>query len=166
MVLHIKDKGLYLKIPGFTEMRTPISIDIEGKDLDHILTYLRKEGILNYHISGSEIKINLKENKNKKPEQKEDIIDKVEDTRMLDKLASIERILIEMSRKNVTIGSIKEIEPKFIPPKKKSYVDDEELKFIPEVNIDSMKIKKVLTSETKLDKDVDINDLAKLLSEI
>ena len=50
LILKIRERGLYLEIPGLIPTRTPADIDITKCNLTLISAYLRKNGIKNYEI--------------------------------------------------------------------------------------------------------------------
>ena len=50
LILKIKEKGLFVEIPGALPTRTPAEIDISKCNLSAVDMYLRKNGIKNYQI--------------------------------------------------------------------------------------------------------------------
>ena len=48
--LTIRDRGFILRIPGLTEVRTPVTIDITTLPEISVKTYLNKTGIIDYEI--------------------------------------------------------------------------------------------------------------------
>lgn len=50
IILKIKEKGLYVNIPGLPASRTPVDLDISKCDLSLVLSYLRSNGIKGFQI--------------------------------------------------------------------------------------------------------------------
>lgn len=173
MILYIKDIGLNIKIPGIKEVRTPAKIDIGNTDLNMIAGYLRSLGVNKYSIISGGVEIDpdsYKSNivKEITKEKETTIIEKTtigSDPDVLNKLTSIERILKDLYELGIvpSNNTVRYSDNKISKSTVEVEEDDE---FIPELKLDGMIQKGLLTTPAKLDKDVDIEELAKTLSEL
>jgi len=192
LILKIKEKGLYIEIPGALPSRTPAEIDISKCNLAIVDTYLRKNGITNYQI----LSVSQYENPILKPPKIEDasmdqklinqrfsnlekmmaeLLEKQQATKsekseqITDKLNNLERLatkILESEPKVVEKAATKSVKTNAIKNKKKE-PDIEELEntYIPSINISNMKIKSG-SKKTIKQNNVDFDDSADLLSRI
>ena len=168
-ILKIRDKGLYLEIPGLKPTRTPVEIDITKFDISIIMLYLRKQGIKDFQIlSTTKKEKQIVEVKKKKPlpEKNIDISDR------FSRLEHMVGQLLEKSKVNTNQKLEQNIEMDTIKTKKSKVINDdpdiEELdteKFIPNVDISDMKIKGSVKNTIKQD-NIDLSDSVDLLSRI
>jgi len=140
--LIIKEKGMFINIPGVAEFRTPAEIDISKLNINSVISELKKNGINKYQIISGEIKKIENKTVKKNIVIKEKIISNNQNV-LLDKIESqqktinrIENILTQFlnSDKSISTELNKTI-------KKKRLIEDEIEEFIPEVNFNNLKIK-------------------------
>jgi hypothetical protein len=184
LILKIKDKGLFIDIPGASPTRTPAHIDITRCSLISVESCLRKAGVKKYEIVSEVTKPKTKRKKvvsKSKPKKTDDSIDqrfsKLE--RMMEELlkkssadppTNSEQITDKLDQIESLTKRIVEKEPRKIEkPKlknkkvKKSKSDDTE-SFIPTINTSGMKMKS--GSKKTLKKEMDVDDNVDLLSRI
>ncbi len=168
--LIIKDHGLYLTIPGLIPFRTPAKVDITKVGETIVLAELRKNGITNFKIVETEDIISTQKLKNKQEEKIVKNNDSLEDLK--NSINNIELLLRELLNRNSNVkdpstekieallndfllSNNKKVEKdKLIVKKSKvdEYVDD----FIPEINIDKIKIKGSTAAEKVIKSEEDI----------
>ena len=192
LILKIKDKGLYIEIPGALPTRTPAEIDITKCNLAIVDTYLRKNGITNYQI----MSVSQHEKIIPKPPKIED--GSINQKLINQRFSNLERMMAQLlenqqatppkNKEQITdkldkletlSKQILEKEPKVVKQvvqtsvkksKAKKFEDEpdiEELdtKFIPSIDTSKMKLKGASKKTVKQDKH-DIDDSADLLSRI
>jgi hypothetical protein len=187
LILKIKQKGLYVEIPGTLPSRTPVEIDITKCNISIVDAYLRKNGITNYQImsSANEIKVDPQPPKiedssidqrliNKRFTNLEKMMLKLlekqqanptqNSEQITDKLEKLEALTNKILRKNKE-NSIKD--PRTIIKRTNDEPEIQELDdtFIPSINTSKMKIKSASKKAIKQNKH-DIDDSADLLSRI
>lgn len=183
ITLKIKDKGIFLQIPGMPSVRCPAEIDITKYDLSVIMTSLRKSGVKDFQIVSSSkqkektvVTKSIKNRSNPKPSNNLD-----------DRFSRLEQMINQLLEKdgsnitqkeeqtiNKTILEDLKIENKEIKvrPKKKPVIkrkDEPEVEelddfFIPSVDISNLKLKGGVDKTIK--QDVDIDNNVDLLSRI
>ena len=180
LILKIKDKGLFLDIPGVSPTRTPAEIDISKCDLSLVTSYLRKNGINDYQIfSVTHIEKKTKEVKEIKDptfdkkdiskrftrlekmveklikkDQGNDTSNKEQITNKLQVLEELTRQLLRQPQNSTTI----------IESKEEPDIEELDKKFIPDINVSKMKLKGKAKT-IKQDK-MDLDDSVDLLSRI
>jgi hypothetical protein len=186
IILRIREKGHYLEIPGITPFRSPADVDISRVNPSMVISHLKQNGMENFEIisetATGEKKIykaddfkNMKEEKPKKSNK----IDKLE--KRFGRLENLITKLIERGLGNSTdnseqinrkLDSLEELiiqkQPSVIIKKgEKGEPQVEDLDtFIPNIDIDSFKVKgKEAEKSVKQDKS-DIDENADLLSQI
>ena len=181
IILKIYHKGLLLEIPGITPFRTPAEVDITNIGASLVVTHLRSQGISNYEIIAG-----VKQTKPKKIiEPKIDPIKEEKDNEHLERISNLEKLLEtlidkipsntssnseQINKKLDTIEGLiqsKSSEKIYITEErtKKEPVVDEEI-FIPDVNINEMKISGGSSKTTTKHDKSDIDSAADLLSKI
>ena len=192
LILKIKDKGLFVEIPGALPTRTPAEIDISRCNLSIVDAYLRKNGIKNYQIMAStsdEIKIPKPQKIpdasldqkviNKRFSQLEDLVAKLIENQLVDKSPNSEQITNKLDKLENLAQKLLEKEPKVIEKrvittatkKPKRTINDEpdieelDTGYIPSIDTSNMKLKGGAKKTVKQDK-VDLDDSADLLSRI
>lgn len=194
LILKIKDKGLFVEIPGALPTRTPADIDISRCNLGLVDVYLRKAGITNYQIyssSQNEI-VSPKSRKipdasldqkviNKRFSQLEDLVAQVLEKQLVDKKQNSEQITDKLDKLERLAQKLLEKEPRVVEKitqhktvvekSRKTKVKDEpdieelDVGFIPKIDTSNMKMKGGAKKTVKQDK-VDLDDSADLLSRI
>ena len=193
LILKIKDKGMYVQIPGTLPTHTPAEIDISKCNLNLVDTYLRQMGIKKFEI------VSVGENKiTKTPDMKDASIDQKIINKRFSKLEKMMEILLQqrtddksenseqitkkLNKLETLANKLLEKEPtviekEVIPRRKGSVVKSrgkkkrdpqiEELedKFIPEIDVSGMKMKGASKKTVKRD-EMDIDDSVDLLSRI
>jgi hypothetical protein len=191
IILKIRERGLYLEIPGLKATRTPVEVDITKCNLSLISVYLRKQGITDYEIySKSDDKhekeeINIEEieipsvdkqsinkrfskleNMMSRLLQKEQGNDSSNSEQINRKLETLERIALKLLEKDplVVQGSTEEVKIK----KKIAEPEIEELEetFIPSIDTSKMKMKGSSSKTKTTSNKMDIDDSVDLLSRI
>jgi len=194
LILKIKDKGMYLEIPGTLPTRSPAEIDISKCDLISVSTYLRKQGIKNYQIlslSGDDAKIRrgLPAPKmqdasidqkviNKRFTRLEEMVEQLlqkqvgnddqKSEQITDKLKNLEELAKKLLDKEPVIQRVVEVSSKSQPKTKKKpepKIEELEDTFIPSIDVSNMKMKGGSKKTIKQDK-MDLDDSADLLSRI
>ena len=156
IILTIKQPGLYITVPGIPPFRTPASVDITKINMTMLLASLQNAGVEEFDIKkDSNIKLQKEQTKSKIIKQE----DPSED--LSDRLESIEELLQKVLEKEPAIIQ-QVIETKGKRTKKKVKHDDD-IDFIPEINVDSMKGS--ITHETTLGED-NTEDTADLLRQM
>jgi small-conductance mechanosensitive channel len=188
LILKIKDKGLYIEIPGTLPTRTPADIDITKCDLATVTMHLRKQGIKDYQIISeskkqvilkppdmSDASINQKiinkrfsrlekimmqllEKDKGSNESKEEQI-----TKKLDRLEQITSKILE--KDDVVVERVVERSRAVKKKSKEPKIEELDSTFIPNIDISSMKMKGGSKKTIKQD-NVDLDDSADLLSRI
>jgi arsenate reductase-like glutaredoxin family protein len=193
LILKIKEKGLYVEIPGALPTRTPAEIDITRCNLAAVDMYLRKSGISNYQImsvaSNGEITtpkpIDMRDGSldqktiNKRFSNLEKMVAQLLDKNKDDKNQNSEQITNKLDKLESLAQKLLDKEPKVVErfvtttvsrAKSKKFEDDPEIeeldeKFIPKIDTSKMKMKGGAKKAVKQDK-IDIDDSADLLSRI
>jgi len=181
IILKIYHKGLLLEIPGITPFRTPAEVDITNIGASLVVTHLRSQGISNYEIIAG-----VKQTKLKKIiEPKIDLVEEEKSNKQLERISNLEKLLEtlidkipsntssnseQINKKLDTIEGLiqsKSSEKIYITEErtKKEPVVDEEI-FIPDVNINEMKISGGSSKTTTKHDKSDIDSAADLLSKI
>ena len=187
LILKIKDKGLYIEIPGLLPTRTPAEIDISKCDLSLVSAHLRKNGITNYEIlsaaelekisqpTAPNIKAASMDQKliNKRFSRLENMMQQLiekglgnEDTnseQITNKLDKLEGIANKILKKK----PVTQVIDKTGKTKKTDEPEIEELedKFIPSINTSNMKMKGGSKKSVKKET-MDLDDSVDLLSRI
>ena len=157
LILKIRQKGLYVELPGTLPARTPVEINITNCNISIVDTYLRKNGINNYEIySTTEKQIQHKKIK------KED--SSINQKTFNNRFSRLEKMLMQLLEKEPKV--VKEV----IKTKVRRFEEEpniEELDeiFIPEIDTSNMKMKGNSKQAVKQDKN-DLDDSAELLSRI
>lgn len=189
LILKIKDKGLYLEIPGMMPTRTPVEIDITKCNLSLITVYLRKQGIKNYQI--------VSESKKEVTHKPQEILKEIEDlsldqSTLNKRFSRLEQMMVKLFEKDNGSNELKEeqinkkldrlekitsklldkkydvvIEKKSVTESKRKEPQFEELdsQFIPSIDVSNLKMKSGSTKTIKQDK-IDLDDNVNLLSGI
>ncbi len=149
--LRIKTPGLYIDLTGVSPRRTPTEIDISKCNLNTILTELKAIGVDDFEI------LSIPETKKKyniiKRKEEHDNINDIEEILKLkndlkdnsdefkNKINGIENLLRELleNQKNMKITTINQKETS---SKKSKEEEQNDIDFIPEVNLSGMKFKK------------------------
>jgi hypothetical protein len=189
VILKIKDRGLFIDIPGASPTRSPAEIDISKCNLTQIDVYLRKMGVKEYEIiSRKKEKIKIKKNvtrtpknhksRNPKKDPNNDRIDRLEkmmealleksladnptnSEQITNKLDKLEKLTQKIAEKETTVVE-KSIEPPIKKAKLKTKSKDST--FVPKIDTSGMKIKS--TSKQKVKQELDVDDNVDLLSRI
>lgn len=188
LILKIKQKGLYIEIPGTLPSRSPVDVDITKCNLSIVDAYLRKNGIIDYQISSSS---DEKREIQKVPKMADSSINqKVINKRfsnlerMMEQLIEKQQAIPSKNREQITdkldnLESLSKkilskdkqfINKKVIHTKVKRFEEEPEIEelddtFIPEIDTSKMKMKGGSKKTVKQDKH-DIDDSADLLSRI
>lgn len=185
IILKIRQKGLFLNIPGLLPTRTPAEIDITRCDLAVISTYLRKEGVVDYEIIARAPK-----KENIPIESAPNIPDAMIDQKIINqRFHRLENLMEQLLRKEVDKKEIKseqitnrlqkiesiaeeilksrpltetELKQKLKREPKIEELDD---KFIPSIDVSGLKMRSSSTTSIKQKKS-DIDDSADLLSRL
>ena len=196
LILKIKDKGLYVEIPGALPTRTPAEINITKCNLSAVDAYLRKCGISNYQImSGGEMpnivpelpkikdsSINQKLI-NKRFSNLENMLAQLLEKQLATTSKNPEQITDKLDKLELLSKKILNKEPKIVrqgvvsssvnKSKRKRFEGDPEIEeldktFIPKIDVSKMKLKGASKKTIKQDKQDkhDIDDSADLLSRI
>ena len=192
LILKIKEKGLFVEIPGALPTRTPAEIDISKCNLSAVDMYLRKNGIKNYQI----LSVANGEVKQPKPPKIPDasIDQKVINKRfsnlenmlaallekqlatkpekseqITDKLNKLETLTQKILEKDIKVVE-RVVQQSVKKTKAKKFEDEPEIEeldttFIPNIDTSKMKLKGKSKKTVKQDKH-DIDDSADLLSRI
>jgi len=192
LILKIKEKGLYVEIPGALPTRTPAEIDITRCNLSAVDMYLRKNGIKNYQIlsaSNTEIqKIKPPKIEDASIDQKvinkrfsnleklvAELVEKQTATtpkhseQITDKLDKLELLTKKILDKDIKVVE-RVVQQSVKKSKAKKFEDEPEIeeldsKFIPSIDTSKMKMKGKSKKTIQQDKH-DIDDSADLLSRI
>jgi hypothetical protein len=191
LILKIKEKGMYVEIPGALPTRTPAEIDISRCNLSAVDMYLRKSGIKNYQILSvdSEGKVTIpkpvhmkdaslnQKTINKRFSHLEKMVAQLLDKNRDDRNKNSEHITDKLDKLELLAQKLLEKEPKIVERVvkverngKKKFEDEPEIeeldaKFIPKIDTSKMKLKGGSKKTVKQDK-FDIDDSADLLSRI
>lgn len=187
LILKIRDKGLYIEIPGALPTRTPADINISKCNISVVEAHLRKNGISNYQI----VSVSNKPIITKSPTIKDSSINqkiinqrfsnlermmaqllekqqaislqkREQITDKLDKLESLSKKILKQEPRIIEkIDNKSEKKGTKIEPK----IEELDPEFIPSINISKMKIKGKTKKTVKQDKH-NIDDSADLLSRI
>lgn len=151
--LLIKTKGLFINIPGIMPFRTPAEVDISKVNVNIAISELKKNGIEKYKIIyGEDIpfkeynKIKLKKDYKENINNNSDLINSINNQQK--SISKIEHLLEKFLNSNIFSNNTivkKENNNEFTKSNKK--FDDTVEDFIPEININNIKIKG--TSSTK-----------------
>lgn len=194
IILKITEKGHFIEIPGMAPFRTPVEANISHVSINLVVSKLQAQGIKKFEIisdtKGKETVLTQKdfnvENKSPKKKKNEDYekrFNKLEAlvTRLLvkqesdknpnqeqitNKLSSIEKLLKKQTTTKVI--HVTEETKKDKKKKKKTPVVEEMLEdtFIPEINVEGMKIQGGESRKTIKQDKQDIDDSADMLSRI
>jgi hypothetical protein len=193
LILKIKDKGMYVEIPGALPTRTPAEIDISRCSLTAVDMYLRKSGIKNYQILSvaKDGKVTIpkpvemrdasldQKTINKRFSNLEKMVSQLLAKNKDDKNENSEHITDKLNKLELLAHKLLEKEPTVVERVVKTEVsragrrtfDDEpeieelDKKFIPKIDTSKMKLKGGSKKIVKQDK-LDIDDSADLLSRI
>jgi len=183
LILKIKQKGLYIELPGLLPTRSPADIDITRCNLSTVDVYLRKNGITNYEISSSDDQIvKQKELKiedssidqkviNKRFSKLEKMVTQLLEKEQAHPSKNREQITDKLDKIEILTKKILHKEPQVvketIKTKKFKEPEIEELDdiFIPAINTSKMKLKGASKKTVKRETH-DIDDSADLLSRI
>jgi len=194
IILKIKEKGLYIEIPGITPFRTPAEVNITHVSIPLVASKLQSQGIFKYEIisdtKGKEKKYTNKDFVKKKriensPEERIsalenlilNLIDKIpsnqnnNEEQINKKLDQIEKLIKKQPKQKIVKWTP---DPEFITKDKDVIKKNSNLKtnpeieeiFIPTVNVDVMKIKGDSSKITTEQDNADIDEAADLLSQI
>ncbi len=189
LILKIKQKGMYVEIPGTLPARSPVDVDITKCNISIVDAYLRKTGITNYEIISGD---NKKQIVPKPPKMADASIDQKV---MNKRFSNLEKLMVQLLEKQQAIPSknpeqitdkldklellskkILKKEPKVIERKvqtktkvkrvdKEPEIEELDDMFIPGIDTSKMKMKGGSKKTIKQDKH-DIDDSADLLSRI
>lgn len=191
LILKIKQKGLYVEIPGALPTRTPADIDITRCNLSAVDMYLRRTGITDYQIASSsksdpimpkppQMKDGSIDQQviNKRFSQLEKMIEQLVEKQQANKPKNSEQITDKLDKLEALSKQILEKNPDIVDrvvqvSNKKStkrfkdepVIEELDSKFIPSIDISKMKMKGGAKKTVKQDKS-DIDDSADLLSRI
>jgi hypothetical protein len=158
--LSIKKPGQYLKLPGMADLRTPVDIDISGKDLVLIIAELRRQSITDFTIQSHD---NIPQKKKKQKNKPTKII-KEPESNVDNRLNMIESLLKKLINKPNVIEKTKEIITKVVDHKDKIIDEDDDNEiFIPTVNTDHLKADPISIEERTID---DVSDAADALHKL
>jgi len=192
ITLKIREKGHLVEIPGIAPFRTPADIDISKIEIRKVIGHLQVCGITDYEITAVSPKgdteiYNQEDFSPKKKKKKvidpfkkeiESRFDRLENmlmslftrekkgndeknkeqiTEKLDRLERLSEKLLK-SKSNVVYRDFKE---KIIDEE-----DDEQLAFIPDIDISDLKLKSSSVKSVKQDQMDELNDVANSLSEL
>ncbi|MBY9000981.1 MAG: hypothetical protein KGD64_08715 [Candidatus Heimdallarchaeota archaeon] len=189
ITLRVKEKGHLLEIPGLAPFRTPADIDVSRIGIRNVIGHLQVNGITDYEIVAVSPQGDKEvykqedfepEKKKKKVDpyrkQIEGRFDKLEKMismlfnremkgkeesnkeQITEKLERLERISEEILKKHKVDGII------YGDVKKR--VRDDEDSFIPEIDIDSLKLRSSSVKSVKQDQKEEIDDAADSLSKL
>jgi hypothetical protein len=189
ITLRVKEKGHLLEIPGLAPFRTPADIDVSKIGIRNVIGHLQVNGITDYEIVAVSPQGDKEvykqedfepEKKKKKVDpyrkQIEGRFDKLEKMismlfnremkgkeesnkeQITEKLERLERISEEILKKHKVDGII------YGDVKKR--VRDDEDSFIPEIDIDSLKLRSSSVKSVKQDQKEEIDDAADSLSKL
>ena len=166
LLLIIEDSGYTLNIPGFNEVRTPVEISVQRRDLNVIVSYLRKVGISNFHIkSGNKDPKNIEQTKEEQPVK--NVFINNEDPELKKKIENIENLLLSFlkDKKDPIYYNKENIE--LVKKKAKEILENDDIDFIPSIDISTMSTKGNLTqTTTKMDSEDNIQESANLLKSL
>lgn len=192
IILKIKDRGLYLEIPGLSPTRTPVEVDISKCNLSMISVYLRKQGISDYEIysksdithekkeieiqtiGGSKVDNSSIEKRFSKLElmmsrllKKEQGNDSGNSEQINRKLETIEKLALKLLDKEpLTIQGTNSV-TKVTEKSKDPEIEELDEKFIPYINTSNMKLKGGGTNTQTINRDkTDLDDSVDLLSRL
>jgi hypothetical protein len=158
--LSIKKTGQYLKLPGMADLRTPVDIDISGKDLVLIIAELRRQSITDFTIQSHD---NIPQKKKKQKNKPTEVIKKPE-SNVDGRLNIIENLLKKLINKPNVIEKTKEIITKVVDHKDKIIDEDDDNEiFIPTVSTDHLKADPISIEERTID---DVSDAADALHKL
>jgi hypothetical protein len=190
IILKIKDRGLYLEIPGLSPIRTPVEVDITKCNLSMISVYLRKQGITDYEIYSrsdithekTEINIDNVEENNIKDRSIEKRFSKLENMigqilknkrdegtanseQITNKLEKIEKLALKLLDKDpLIIQSDRAV--KTIEKPKDPKIEELNDTFIPSIDTSKMKIRGSSSKTKATNNKMDLDDSVDLLSRI
>lgn len=170
--LKIKTRGHVVDLPGHPSVRTPATIKISKLELNSVLMMLRKTGIRDYEIiSGEETKTIVKEIKQPQKDyderfnRLESLISKIMENKPViipdnkeqinDKLDRLERLIT--TKRDVYITKDEKI--------KTSEKEEEISNFIPEIDLEDMKVKSSAKTKT-IKQDANVENAADLLANL
>lgn len=152
--LIIKEPGLFLRIPGMGDFRTPAEIDISKIDINLVLAELRRNGISTYKIHSDEQNERKSINKQKtdtKDKKYEDLLQSIQKQQTtIGNIENLLKTMITTSRNpEFSIDKITSLLNDFLQSdktmttetKKKSKIDESFDDFIPEIDINKMTLK-------------------------
>lgn len=188
IVLHIREKGQLIELPGLAPFRTPAKIDISTIDIRKVIGHLKVNGIKNYKVIAEDKKgkkevYTAKDFSTDQKKKKSDLYKKEINDRFnkLEKMLSLllekedrndnrneEQITEKLNRLEKLSKEILKREPKTVTTKDKvsgqKWDDDEEVsRFIPEVDIEDMELKSSSVKSVKEEKK-ELKDNADALS--
>jgi hypothetical protein len=195
LILKIKEKGLFVDIPGAIPARTPAEIDISKCNLGVVDAYLRKLGIKNYQILSQTKEVSsIKPSAvpdgsidqkviNKRFSQLENMVALLLEKQLDDKNENSEQITNKLEKLELLTKKILEKEPKVVERvvktsvvksegtikkalKKEPEIEELDVGFIPEINTSNLKIKGASKTTIKQESNEDLDDAADLLSRI
>ncbi len=161
MKLAIKEVGFEVKLPGVPIFRTPANVNISGLDLTILVSILKNVGITSFEIINDDKVREFKVfSKNNKKEINTNENEKVEIIKLInERFNKLENLILNMKIINEKADNIK--------IKKKYKIDDlEDNTFIPEININNMKMNKtndIIIKNTKKDIENDVDLLSEIL---
>jgi hypothetical protein len=189
LILKIKQRGMYVEMPGTLPARSPVDVDITKCNISIVDVYLRKNGITNYEIISGDNKKQIVP----KPEKMADA--SIDQKVMNKRFSNLEKLMVQLLEKQQAIPSknpeqitdkldklellskkILKKEPKVIERTvqtktkvkrvdKEPEIEELEDTFIPAIDTSKMKMKSGSKKTVKQDKH-DIDDSADLLSRI
>jgi len=165
MIFLIIDKpGLVIRLPNSKPVRTPAEINITGKDLNIVISYLKQYGVSNYKIVNKFVdKKKIKSKQKEKEENKS--IDLSELNARFD---NIESLLINLLNSEPTKHTEYIIQPSEKSGTPKVEELNDEIDFIPEILSDNMTLTnpdvKIKESDENIDDSVESLKSLKLKS--
>lgn len=189
ITLRVRERGHLIEIPGLAPFRTPADIDVSKVGIRKVIGHLKVNGITKYEIVAIDDKgdkevynqedFTPKKKKKKKVDpykkQIESRFDKLE--KMIMSLLSREKKGNEdLNKEQITekLEQLEELSKKILDKEvgKIIYKDtkekhkDKEARFIPNVDIEDLKLKKSSVKSLKQDQKEEIDDAADSLSEV
>jgi len=180
--LIIKEKGMFIDIPGLTSFRTPAEVDVTKVKLSLLIQSLHSAGVVNYEIvstdkkgqqiyTGEDFKIPEKTQKdnelNNRLDRVESLLLKLVSSGPSQKVNSSEQITNRLNRIESMIRKGQKIvyrESDLYDSPKIEELDND--RFIPEINVSEMKISGKTTEVIEKKSNKEIDDAVDLLSSL
>ncbi len=189
LILKIKQKGMFIEIPGLSPFRTPAEANISHVSMHLVVSKLKEQGIKKFEIisdsKGKEKVLTQRDfvvdkKPKKKQEDYEERFNKLEKLlgqlvnnqsnppsnkeQITNKLSSIEKLLKKKQKTKVVHVTQKKTAAKTI--EREPVVEELEDTFIPEIDLEGLEMKGTASRKTIKQDKTDIDDSADLLSRI